>query len=114
MPEQISKYPDVTLQVLKGAGAVCGEGADQRILTRCPADRFCAFPTGEICVYGLEDIPSMTQISRQELAKVVCPSRASMFPSVSSATDGIVLGVVLVLGFTIGRLWQARAKRVKK
>ena len=114
MPEQISKYPDVTLQVLKGAGAVCGEGADQRILTRCPADRFCALPTGEICVYGLEDIPLMTQITRQDLAEVVCPSRASMFPSVSSPTDGIVLGVVFVLGLVIGRFWRVRAKLVKK
>lgn len=26
MPEQISKYPEVTLKVLKGAGARCSEG----------------------------------------------------------------------------------------
>lgn len=49
MPEQITKYPDVTLKVLKGAGAVCGEGAPQKILTQCPAERFCSLPTGEIC-----------------------------------------------------------------
>ena len=48
MPEQITKYPDVTLQVLKGAGAVCGEGAPQKILKQCPAARFCALPTGEM------------------------------------------------------------------
>ena len=54
MPEQISKYPDVTLKVLKGAGAVCGEGAKQKILTQCPAEQFCKLPTGEICVYGVE------------------------------------------------------------
>jgi len=35
MPEQISKYPDVTLKVLKEAGAVCGQGAPQKILTTC-------------------------------------------------------------------------------
>ena len=32
MPEQISKYPDVTLQVLRESGAVCGQGAPQNIL----------------------------------------------------------------------------------
>jgi hypothetical protein len=36
MPEQISKYPDVTLQVLKESGARCGEGASQNILKQCP------------------------------------------------------------------------------
>ncbi len=30
MPEQISKYPEVTIQVLKGAGARCGERAEQK------------------------------------------------------------------------------------
>lgn len=36
MPEQISKYPEVTIEVLNGAGARCGEGAEQKILTKCP------------------------------------------------------------------------------
>jgi hypothetical protein len=34
MPEQISKYPDVTLQVLKGAGARCGERIPPKILVK--------------------------------------------------------------------------------
>ena len=62
MPEQISKYPDVTLKVLKEAGARCGEGAKQKILTQCPREQFCALQSGEICVYGIEQIPQMTQI----------------------------------------------------
>ncbi|MBI2294596.1 MAG: hypothetical protein HYU76_00780, partial [Betaproteobacteria bacterium] len=62
MPEQISKYPEVTIQVLKGGGARCGPGVEKQILKQCPSERFCAFPSGEICVYGLEQIPSMTQI----------------------------------------------------
>lgn len=53
MPEQISKYPEVTLEVLKGAGARCGEGVEQKILTRCPPERSCSLPTG----YGIEQIP---------------------------------------------------------
>ena len=73
MPEQISKHPDVTLKVLKEAGARCGEGAKQKILTQCPLDQFCALPSGEICVYGIDQIPQMTQIKTEELARIVCP-----------------------------------------
>lgn len=53
MPEQITKYPEVTIKVLTGTGARCGQGADQNILTQCPRERFCALPTGELCVYGV-------------------------------------------------------------
>ena len=35
MPEQITKYPDVTLKVLKDAGAACGQGVPQKILKQC-------------------------------------------------------------------------------
>jgi len=73
MPEQITKYPDITLQILREAGAVCGKGAPQKILKQCPADRFCSLPTGEMCIYGIKDIPRMTQIAPAELAQVVCP-----------------------------------------
>jgi hypothetical protein len=66
MPEQLSKHPEVTLQVLKSAGAQCGGGARQEILTACPADRFCKLPGGEICVYGLPQAGQMTQISAAE------------------------------------------------
>lgn len=44
MPEQITKYPDITLQVLSEAGAVCGQGAPQKILKQCPVERFCSHP----------------------------------------------------------------------
>jgi hypothetical protein len=73
MPEQITKYPDVTLKVLRGVGAVCGQGAPQKILKQCPADKFCSLPSGEMCIFGIGDIPKMTQITPQELADVVVP-----------------------------------------
>ena len=77
MSEQITKYPDVTLRVLKGAGAVCGEGATQKILTQCPAARFCALPTGEICVYGINEISnkSMRAKSPQSLPRRADPMK---------------------------------------
>jgi hypothetical protein len=108
MPEQISKYPDVTLKVLKGAGAVCGEGAPQQILTHCPAESFCSLSTGEICVYGIEQIPQMTQITRQELAQVVCPisQHSAAFPMTISGTEGIWLVAVFLAGLTLGNSWK--------
>jgi hypothetical protein len=109
MPEQISKYPDVTLKVLEGAGATCGRGAPQKILTKCPANRFCALPTGEICVYGIDEIPRMTQIAPKELAQVVCP-RADASPPVAgipAGADGPVLGAVFLAGLVLGAARRA-------
>ena len=63
MPEQLTKYPEVTIHVLRSAGAKCGEGSVQEILTKCPAESFCKLPRGEVCVYGLADVSKMTQIS---------------------------------------------------
>ena len=104
MPEQISKYPEVTLNVLKGAGAVCGEGAPQKILTQCPSEQFCSLPTGEICVYGIADIPQMTQITPQELAQVVCPSaqQGAVASAAVLETEGILLGAVFLAGLALG------------
>jgi len=104
MPEQISKYPDVTLEVLKGEGARCGEGAKQRILTKCPEQNFCSLKTGEICVYGIKDIPKMTQISTQELAQVVCTKEqiASKGPFGFSSFQIGVLAFIFLTGLIIG------------
>jgi hypothetical protein len=66
MPEQLTKHPEVTLQVLRSAGAACSAGAKQEILVKCPAERFCKLPGGEICVYGLADAASMTQITSSD------------------------------------------------
>ena len=67
MPEQLTKHPEVTLDVLRSAGVVCGErAAPQAILTTCPVDRFCKLPGGELCVYGLRDAASMSQITKAD------------------------------------------------
>jgi hypothetical protein len=111
MPEQISKYPDVTLDVLKGAGARCGEGAPQNILKQCPAERFCALPTGEVCVYGISDIPQMTQITPAELARVVAPAAQRDDDISLSGTQGVMLGVVFLVGLALGKFWQKAGRR---
>ena len=113
MPEQITRYPDVTLRVLKGAGAVCGEGATQKILTRCPAERFCALPTGEICVYGIDEIPRMTQISVREIAAVVAPEiepDATTFSAMWWLVGALLLPAFLA-GFVLGRYWKSAGRR---
>ena len=108
MPEQITKYPDITLQVLREAGATCGKGSPQNILKQCPADRFCSLPTGEMCIYGINDIPRMTQIAPAELAQVVCPlspkgaSLAGDFLGIEAA----MIGAVFLGGIALGRVWR--------
>ncbi len=99
MPEQISKYPEVTIQVLKGAGARCGEGAEQKILTQCPRERFCALSTGEVCIYGIAEIPQMTQITAKELAGIVCPPglQSSMASISLSGPEIMLLGVAFAV-----------------
>ncbi|HJV73040.1 MAG TPA: hypothetical protein VJ654_02360 [Noviherbaspirillum sp.] len=98
MPEQITKHPEVTLKILREAGALCGEGAPQKILTQCPKERFCSLKSGEMCIYGIEQIPQMTQIKAQELAAVVAPKEIS-------AAEGIAVGAVFVAGIALGRFW---------
>ena len=62
MPEIITKYPEVVLKVLKSADINCGSGTQPKILVNCPKQNFCSLPTGELCIYGIADIPQMTQI----------------------------------------------------
>ena len=113
MPEQISKYPDVTLKVLKEAGAHCGEGAKQKILTQCPREQFCALPSGEICVYGIDQIPQMTQIKTEELASIVCPPDEQASITSLPFPDLAVMGTVFMAGLLAERRWHNRRGRRK-
>jgi hypothetical protein len=118
VPEQLTKHPDVTLQVLRSGGAQCGAGAAQEILTACPAARFCKLPGGELCVYGLNEAPRMTQISAGEWQAVLRsvsspgpPSSASSAVSGGVMSPGLAslsgLGLVLI-GVAIG--WVLRRR----
>ena len=106
MPEQITKYPEVTIQVLKEGGARCGPGVQKQILTQCPSEQFCAFPSGEICVYGIAQIPQMTQVKTQELARVVCPPgrRSEAGFGVAAWPDAGTFGVTFALGLAVGAI----------
>jgi hypothetical protein len=110
MPEQITKYPDVTLKVLRESGAVCGQGAPQNILKQCPRERFCSLRTGEVCVYGIDDIPKMTQVTTQELANVVCPQarKAATFSAGISALEAALIFAVFLSGVSLGKILPKR------
>ena len=110
MPEVISKYPEITLKVLKEAGARCGPEFQPRILTKCPPERFCLFPSGEICVYGIDEISKMTQISQSELIQgayekvqpikiVKEPLSFGLLEVIFFVIVGIVLGVMITKKF---------------
>ena len=112
MPEQLTKHPEVTLKVLRSAGAKCSEGAKQEILTQCPAERFCKLPGGEICVFGLSDASKMTQITAAEwkdLVQSLPAARSSSSDSggtevLLSAGSGLLAAAVIALAVT--RLWR--------
>jgi hypothetical protein len=113
VPEQISKYPDITIQVLREGGAQCGSGVEKKILKACPSERFCAFPSGEICVFGLNQVEQMTQIRPHELAQAVCPQAK---PSNSGSGSGLLpeasaLGVTFALGIAVGAISIKLRKR---
>lgn len=112
MPELISKYPDVTLQILREAGAHCGEGVEQKILTKCPPAQFCALPTGELCIYGMDAIPRMTQITPRELASSL--SRHERWPWQDwldlSIAEVILLAATFAVGLLVGRFWSGRRR----
>jgi hypothetical protein len=110
MPEQLTKFPEVTIHVLRSAGAKCGDGSVQEILTRCPADSFCKLPGGEICVYGLADASKMTQISTSELQVLVPRPQAAPAPTSASSDAFFYFAVVcaLLVGAALG---AAAAKR---
>ena len=108
MPEQLTKHPDVTLQVLRSAGAQCGSGAEQSILQDCPAERFCKLPGGELCVYGLADASRMTQLSPSDWQSLTQAAGAG--PADRIGTEFAVLGVaLLLLGVLLG--WGLRRRR---
>lgn len=104
MPEQLTKHPEVTLQVLRSAGARCGEGAAQEILVKCPSARFCKLPGGEICVYGLADAGQMTQVSARELQALAPAGASGPGPSIATppGTVALVAALALFLGLVIG------------
>jgi hypothetical protein len=109
MPEVVTKHPEIVKEVLQSAGAKCGAGAPQKILTKCPREQFCALPGGEICVYPVSEIPKMTQLSRAEL----CEARTDAGPRVEKPSVAIPAewGLVTVIPAIIAAALVGRRRR---
>jgi hypothetical protein len=114
MPEQLTKHPEVTLQVLRSAGAACGEGAPQDILRQCPSQQFCKLPGGEVCIYGLGDAARMAQISTadwalvQQSLQVRPPAQEAALGGDTVLAGGVGALVGAALVFTALRFKQRR------
>lgn len=116
MPEQLTKHPEVTLQVLRSAGAQCGTGVPPTILKACPAERFCKLPGGEVCVYGLADAARMTQLTPSDWQALVqaVPASGGAAGTGSAAAGSPALALtfgvgLLLLGVAVG--WLLRRGR---
>jgi hypothetical protein len=111
MPEQLTKHPEVTLQVLRSAGARCGDGLPQEILKQCPVERFCKLPGGEVCIYGLPEAARMTQVTQAEWRALLPPAvpgeaAEGLAFALLAAAGGLVVGAVLA--WLVLR-WRGRA-----
>lgn len=110
MPEQLTKHPEVTLQVLRSSGAKCAEGARPDILASCPPARFCKMPGGEICIYGLAEAPKMTQITVADWESVLAAvspkgTHASQsLPSLDLLSIAVGLAVGVAIALVVSRL----------
>jgi len=118
MPEQLTKHPEVTLQVLRSApGVQCGSdaAAPPAILVQCPPERFCRLPGGELCVYGLADAPRMTQIGAADwraLAGTLHDGTARQQDG--SAAGAVDLGAAAALGLLVGLAIAAAHSRWRR
>ena len=111
MPEQLTKYPDVTLQVLRSAGARCGEGDPQTILKQCPAERFCKLPGGELCVFGLAEASQMTQLTASDWQTVQEALQSAHKPAESSSGAFMVGGAGILAGIALGLVISSLKRR---
>lgn len=97
MPEILTKYPEVVLQILNDAGAKCGKGATPQILKNCSAENFCALPTGELCIYNLNNVSSMTQLSAFDLQESY-----SHIPTMLSFINITLMAIIFLIGYWLG------------
>jgi hypothetical protein len=107
MPEQLTRHPEVTLQVLQSAGAQCATGARPEILKACPAERFCKLPGGELCVYGIADAPRMTQFSAADWRSLALATGVPGVASSAAPASGVTTGAgalhpTMAVGSAIG------------
>lgn len=112
MPEQLTKHPEVTLQVLRSAGARCGEGAAQDILDRCPPERFCKLPGGEVCVLGIPQASQLTQFGAADWQALLPVVQAGAGRPATAPDAAVTTGIAgLLVGIVVGAVASRVARR---
>ena len=112
MPEQLTKHPETTLQVLRSAGGKCGIGAEPEILVSCPREKFCRMPGGEICVYGLEDAARMTQITKTDWRAIEAQQKEAMQALYTVPLGTLLIAVVVAIAAGMSlQAWLEGARR---
>lgn len=103
MPEILTKHPEIVIKVLASQGARCGTGAPQKILTKCPADHFCSLAGGELCVFGLGDVATMTQLAPSELCTPAAqpPATGALVPADHPVRNGQLLTISVPLAVAV-------------
>ena len=112
MPEILTKHPEIVKKILhESCGAQCGTGASQQILKSCPRRNFCALKTGELCVYGLDEIDTMTQFGRDD----ICGRRRMWYEGNIPVVASIffVAGALLTMVFLKRKRQRARQRIVQ-
>lgn len=102
MPEVLTKRPDLVLKTLQEAGAKCGVN-EPSILKHCPKSQLCTTEHGEICVYGMDQITSMMQISPADIAEIT-----GGIPTIFSGWNIILLAIACLFGMFFGMMLRRR------
>jgi hypothetical protein len=105
MPEVLTKQPEVVLKVVTSGGGQCNTGTLPRILTKCPREKFCALPGGEMCIYGANELDSMTQLTRAEVCGRTSPQTFEIGMG-STGTAGVALALAYLGGVASARLFK--------
>ena len=81
MPEQLTKHPEVTLKVLRSAGAKCAEGAKQEILH--PVSRRALLPAAggrNLCLWPVRCVKNDSDhCRRMEDPRAIASCRTEQF-----------------------------------
>lgn len=100
MPEILTEHPDVVLKVLASQGAKCGVGVPPKVLTSCPADRFCSLAGGELCVVGTDEV---TQLAPDEPGPLAtrAPAAGAIVPGDQHGLDSQLYTISIPLGIVV-------------
>lgn len=108
MPELITEHPIALRHKLEAAGGRCGEEAEPEVLVDCPPEQFCSLPEGEVCIYGIEEIPDMAVTELELIREAACPP--GFLPWSGEPLGLGVWAFTLIVAMAIGS-WMTRRTR---